>query len=46
MSPPAPHGGEPCAATAEAANDPRMVGKGCWSVNLTLGDPSYVGQDE
>lgn len=35
-----------CCSTAEDANDPGMVGKGCRSANLALADPSYVGQDE
>lgn len=34
------------AATAKDTNDPMTLGKGCWSVNLTLDDPSYVGQNE
>lgn len=34
------------AATAKDTNDPMTLGKGCWSVNLALDDPSYVGQNE
>lgn len=37
---------ELCAATAKDTNDPMTLGKGCWSVNLTPDDPSYVGQNE
>lgn len=33
-------------ATAKDTNDPMTLGKGCWSVNLALEDPSYVGQNE
>lgn len=34
------------AATAKDTNDPTAPGKGCWSVNPTPDDPSYVGHDE
>lgn len=37
---------ELCAATAKDTNDPMTLGKECWSVNLALDDPSYVGQNE
>lgn len=37
---------ELCASTAKDTNDPMTLGKGCWSVNLALDDPSYVGQNE
>lgn len=34
------------ATAAKDTNDPMTPGKGCWSVNLTLHEPSYVGQSE
>lgn len=37
---------ELCAATAKDTNDPMTLGTACWSVNLALDDPSYVGQNE
>lgn len=37
---------ELCTATAKDTNDPMTLGKGCWSVNLALDNPSYVGQNE